>query len=286
MRSRQWRPTGGVVHLAARAEMLCHAVAPEFAGQPVYIVLRSDLPRDWAGGEDYAGCTIAHLDLILRPTLERRRRWRGRGPAMLIDADAVAAAARYRPRAVRKRVFLRAFLGVVLHELAHVIDMDFVPKQEAEDWWVRAGRRLFSQPPAPDSRPTNGPGAPVPWRMHEWPFIRIALHLAERASAAGADVSPHDVIDLGDYGLSSTFQYAPALGDEPARMAGCDFATIRRTTPPTAFADLWNADVGRWFARVETTNELPTTLAACGRRFSIPTAAQDATAITKGRMPC
>lgn len=253
MRAMEWRPTDRTTHLASCAEMLCHAVAPELAGHPVYIVLRSDLPRDWAGGEDYAGCTIAHLDLILRPTLEKLRRWRGRGPAMLIDADAVAAAARYRPRAARRRVFLTAFLGIVLHELAHVIDMDFVPKHEPEDWWVRAGRRLFSEPAAPDSRPTNGPGAPIPWRMHEWPFIRIVMHLAERASAAGDNVSLHDVIDLTEYGLSSTFQYARALGDEPQRMAGCDFATIRRATPPAAFADLWQADVERWVAQAEMT---------------------------------
>lgn len=256
--------------LAARAEALCKIVAPDLAGGPLYVVLRSDLPRDWAGGEDYAGCTIAHLDLILRPTLEQRRRWRGRGAAMLIDADAIARAARYRPRMTRKRVFSTAFFGIVLHELAHILDMDFVPRREPEDWWVRAGRRLFSEPAAPDSRPTNGPGAPVPWRMHEWPFIRIAMHLAERTADAG--VLPHNVIDLSEYGLSSTFQYARALGDEPQRMAGCDFATIRGTTPPIAFADLWNADVDRWVAQVATTNELPMTLAACGRQVSPPPA--------------
>lgn len=272
MRAMEWRPKDRATHIAARAEMLCHVVAPELAGRPVYIELRTDLPRDWAGGEDYAGCTIAHLDLILRPTLEECRRWRGRGPAMLIDPTAVATAARYRARPSRKRAFLPAFFGIVLHELAHILDMDFVPRHEPEEWWVRAGRRLFSEPAAPDSRPTNGPGALVPWRMHEWPFIRIALHLAERASAAGADVSPHGLIDLGEYGLSSTFQYARALGDEPARMAGRDFATIRRTTPPAAFADLWNADVDRWIAQAETTNELPMTLAACGRRVSSPPA--------------
>lgn len=276
MRAMEWRPKDRARHLAARAEVLCHAVAPELAGRPVYIALRSDLPRDWAGGEDFAGCTIAHLDLILRPTLEKRRRWRGRGPTMLIDPAAVATAARYRPRTARRRVFLPAFFGIVLHELAHILDLDLVARQEPEDWWVRAGRRLFTEPAAPDSRPTNGPGALVPWRMHEWPFIRIAMHLAERAADAG--VLPLNVIDLGEYGLSSTFQYARALGDEPERLAGCDFATIRRTTPPAAFAELWNADVDRWGAQVETTNELPMTLAACGRRFSIPTAPQDATA--------
>ncbi|MCG3127429.1 MAG: hypothetical protein CHACPFDD_02289 [Phycisphaerae bacterium] len=272
MRALERKPEIRARSLAASAEMLCHAVAPELAGRPVYIVLRSDLPRDWAGGEDYASCTIAHLDLILRSTLERKRRWRGRGPAILIDAAAIAAAARYRPRTARKRVFLPALLSIVLHELAHVIDMEFVPKREPDDWWVRAGRRLFSEPAAPDNRPTNGPGAPVPWRMHEWPFIRIAMHLAERASAAGISVSPRDVIDLGEYGLSSTFQYALALGDEPARMAGCDFEAIRRATPPTAFTELWWADVERWVSQAEMTNEIPMTLAACMRQVSSPRA--------------
>ncbi|MGE3780519.1 MAG: hypothetical protein AB7F89_25240, partial [Pirellulaceae bacterium] len=69
-------------------------------------------------------------------------------------------------------------------------------------------------------------------------------------------MSAYDVIDLGEYGLSSTFRYATALGDEPERMAGCDFETIRHTTPPAEFTDLWWADVERWVSRAETTNEI------------------------------
>ncbi|MFQ6615845.1 MAG: lyase family protein, partial [Fidelibacterota bacterium] len=46
-------------------------------------------------------------------------RWRGRGPAILIDPGAIGADAGHRPRSSRRRVFPAVAMGVVLHELAH-----------------------------------------------------------------------------------------------------------------------------------------------------------------------
>jgi len=63
-------------------------------------------------------------------------------------------------------------------------------------------------------------------------------------------------------------RYAKALGDEPERLAGCDFETIRSSAPPTAFTELWWADVERWVSQAEMTNEIPIALAACVRQVS------------------
>ncbi len=62
--------------LAARAEALCRAVAPDVARGPFYVVLRPDLPPEYQGGDGGAlALTSRHLDLMLRTTLGQQRRW-------------------------------------------------------------------------------------------------------------------------------------------------------------------------------------------------------------------
>ncbi|MBW7905303.1 MAG: hypothetical protein LC135_05315 [Phycisphaerae bacterium] len=253
--------------LCVEAEALCRAVAPDLAGGPLYIVLPSDLPAELRPRVASDGCTMRHLDLILRPMLERAGRWRGRGPAMLIDAPTIASGERHRPRFVRRRVFGVSAFGIVLHELAHVLDAgpgDADPPAEL----VAFGRAILT---ADESvAPTNGPGAAVPWRWHEWRFIRTALHLAHRAAACGVALWPSGVFDASDYGLSPTRAYMRALGDEPDRFAGRDFATIFATPVPPAFAGLWRADMRRWLSQSEPTDELSQALATGERRILIP----------------
>lgn len=235
--------------LAARAEALCRRVAPDVATGAFYAVLRPDLPPEYQGGDGGAlALTSRHLDLMLRPTLERQRRWRGRGPAILLDPAEIAAHAARRPRPTRTRVFLPVAMGVVLHELAHIIDAR--PRYDAEPDLdlVEFGRLILAADLTGTTPPTNGPGSDVPWRGHEASFIRIALHLAHRVESLGIDVRPDDVFAAADYGLSATRQYHAALGDEPERLASVDFVTIGDAAPPAAFTALWRADVERWHA--------------------------------------
>jgi hypothetical protein len=276
-------PAGGR-GLAARAEALAPSVAPDVAPGPFYVVLRPDLPAEYQGGEGGAlALTSRHLDLMLRPTLERQRRWRGRGPAILLDPVAVAADAGHRPRPSRRRVFPAVAMGIVLHELAHIIDGG--PRDdevEPDPGLIQFGRLTLAADLTGAEAPTNGPGATVPWRGHEWPFIRIAMHLAHRAAGLGAPVTPTDVFDARDYELSPTHRYVAALGDEPERLAGWSITTINNSSPPAALVALRRADVRAWKSRTEITDELSMTLAACGRRTYIPTAGQDAPAMQKG----
>lgn len=274
--------------LPARAEALCRAVAPELADRPLYVLLRSELPAELRGNDDTLGCTMKHLDAIVRPQLERLGRWRGRGPAMIIDAKGVATTLARRPRESRRRCFASAFLAVALHELSHILDigLDDVANPEPPAALVALGRRIMAAEAAGELPPTNGDGAAIPWRWHEWRFIRIAIHLAHRAMRAGVDLSPLDVFDAAQHGLSATWEYAAALDDEPHRMASLNFAAISSAPVPAAFAAAWRRDVLGWLLPATSREQLSQTLAACGRRIFIPTAAQDATAITKGRMPC
>ncbi|HMQ15313.1 MAG TPA: hypothetical protein PKC49_05005 [Phycisphaerae bacterium] len=275
--------------LPARAETLCRDVAHGLADRPLYVLLRSELPADMRGDGETLGCTMKHLAAIVRPELERLGRWRGIGPAMIIDAAGVAATLARRPRESRRRCFLPAFLAIALHELAHILDVgidDANPAADPPAGLVALGRRILAAEAAGELPPTNGDGADIPWRWHEWRFIRIAIHLAHRATCAGVDVSPLNVFDAPAHGLSDTWEYAAALGDEPQRMASLDFAAIRAAPVPPAFAAVWRRDMLRWLLPATSREQLSQTLAACARRIFIPAAAQDATAITKGRMPC
>ena len=262
--------------LAADAEAVCRTVAPELAGRPLYVLLPSQLPPELRGSDGTLACTMRHLDLIVRPTLERFGRWRGRGPAMVIDPAEVASAAARRPRESRRRSFPPSFLSVVLHELAHILDVGLLGEAEPPAGLIEFGRRLLAAEAAGELPPSNGHGAPVPWRWHEWRFIRIATHLAHRATRAGEGISPVDIIDTAELGLSPTWQYVETLGDEPERMASQDFATIRVAPPPRAFAAVWRRDLLRWLLPVKSRDELSMALAACGRRIFIPKVAPDA----------
>jgi len=266
--------------LAAHAERLCRVLAPDVARRPFYVVLRPDLPAEYRGGDGGAlALTSRHLDLMLRPTLERQRRWCGRGPAILLDPEAIAAEAEHRVQPARRRVFSAVAMGLVLHELAHIIDFGTRPDEaEPDPGLIQFARLSLAADLTGVEAPTNGPGATVPWRGHEWRFIRIALHVARRAAAMGFAVTAGDVFDARDYELSPTHRYVAALGDELALLTSQPITTIDDLPPPAAFVALWEADVRAWKLRQrhEITDESSMTFAVCERRFHIPTVAHDA----------
>lgn len=195
---------------------------------------------------------------------------------MVVVPDAMAAGLRHLTRPARRRGFLPEMLGMVLHELAHVLDLGPRRGPEPSASFIRFVTLALKAELHGVTEPTNSPRSDVPWHRHEAAFIRNAVHLAYRAWAHGVHMPPEDVFDANEYGLSPTRRYAATLSDEPARLAGCDFATIRATPPPAAFAELWQADVQRRKSQATPTHELSKTLAACERRNNTPGAVQEA----------
>ncbi len=256
-------------NLSFHAEALCRAVAPDLSDGPLYILLRSELPPDIQKPPHTIAFTMQILDLILRPTLERLGRWRGRGPAMIIDPAEVAAVSAHRPRVSRQRSFKPVFLGAILHELSHILDLGQDEEADPPALVVEIGRRVISAESASELPPSNGHGAPIPWRLHDWRFIRVALHLAYRAIQAGEQISALDIIDTAELGLSPIWQYAKALGDEPDRLVHQSFAVIHATPVPKAFAAVWRRDLLRWLLPVISREDLAVRLEACGRRVFI-----------------
>jgi len=158
--------------------------------------------------------------------------------------------------------------------LAHILDADLAAGAEPDPDLVVFSRLALEAELNGTTEPTNGPDTPIPWRRHEWRFIRIALHLAYRATRAGVPLTPLDVFDAAGYGLSPTWKYVAALGDEPERMASLDFTAIRVAPVPTAFAAVWRRDLLRWLLPAKSREQLSETLAACRRRIYIPTVAR------------
>jgi hypothetical protein len=97
-------------------------------------------------------------------------------------------------------------------------------------------------------------------------FIYIAPHLAHRARHAGIDLLPIGVFHAAHYGLSATARYAHALGAEPERLVGADFAMIVATEPAAAFTARWQADIAPWNDAHSTNKDSHQTLAADERR--------------------
>jgi len=151
---------------------------------------------------------------------------------MIIDPQRIAAGSMHRPRPSRRRVFRPSAMGVVLHELAHILNLG-PDDSNPPAGLILAGRRLLAIELSGLGVPTNGPGAAVPWRWHEWGFIRTVLHLRYRAELLGVKLSPTDVFIASDYELSSTWRYLSALDDEPARLTDHDFARISAISPPS-----------------------------------------------------
>lgn len=256
-------------HLLEKIEELFRAVAPELYAlphdPPVYVILANDLPKSFAGFCKLHGSTTPLLGMILKPELQAQRRWRGPGCAIIVSPRAVADVRRHRTRAHRKQVVVGEILGVALHELAHAVDPYFLAAiDDLEDHspaYIAFAKLIVEQtapmPPGPTGHDLHG---------HCWQFVRACLHLAHRARAAGVDVDDASVCTTSEYGLSPTFRYASALGDEPQRLDRCGFREIWDTPPPEEFARLWRKDLLARLLPVKSKQELKKKLAGLDRR--------------------
>lgn len=257
-------------HLCKQAETLCRAIAPELCGNQLYVVLMGHLPESFGPGvRRLGGLTTPHLCNILQPELEQSGRWRGRGPGFILAPATIASSTKHNRRATRKRAFVAAFFACVIHELAHATDTDCFDEVFAEQ---PSPEHIAIERNAIAAYAMTAKDCDSALRWHEWSFIRAAMHLTYRARKAGADVYPGTVFEASVYGLSPAYEYASALGDEPERMADCNFAEIEEVSPPRAFADLWRRDLLKLLLPVTSRDDLKQKLSAYDRRrLFIPT---------------
>ena len=170
---------------------------------PVYVLPQTRLPYDLGGDSVCHGYTTGSLDLQLQDVIGRD--WRGRGACVVVND---AALGREFPGS-----FETAFLGTVLHELAHVLERPspYRPRPDVDPDDLRREAvevaKVVSGPPTPDE-------VYRPWFGHEARFIRIAMHLWYRAKQHDLYLFPDEIVPADRYALSPARFYARATEGE------------------------------------------------------------------------
>lgn len=238
-------------------------------GMPLYALYADDVPNGFLP-VGASGVTGRPLDLALQSHLETSGQWKGRGPALIVDAGAAQEMALAKADAVggldvEDFCSLREALiaSIALHEFAHTLSRSIdtatdKPHEAIEALWTGAASRPFEE--------TFTATLP-PWFQHGADYIRALCHLAYRAEVDGHMIVADAAFASDIYELSSLDDYREALGDEPKQLFGCSFAAIRATRPPEAFVELWQSDLQAWERANETDDESADIFAAAVSMF-------------------
>lgn len=178
---------------------LCRQIATlDLAGYPLYIIPQSRIVDFFGKAEACYAYTAPNLDLYLKKYIDT---WHGRGPCMVINDLAIAEDydACFHEELVRNHI---------VHELAHVLDRP----QPVPQKFLSADRVTFESLIVASVTNTEPSTAPI--YGHALSFIRIAVHLIERANREGQDIRHAGVCRMRDYGLSPIEDYVKAIGFE------------------------------------------------------------------------
>lgn len=207
------------------AEEAARAVLPEASALPLYIVFANEIRPELRlpGADGWTGRSLASMCV---DSIERRRAWRGDGPAIALDVAWIlrdlraARDLRRLERVLRRRILRARLVPLVVHECAHV----------AIDWLGPAG------PPRHVSD--------APWRFHGPRFIRVFFHLHRRAADLGI---PCAGFRPRNYGLRSDLEtYRETLQRELANGPARDIRDVIAAPPVPALDRLFRHDCRRW----------------------------------------
>lgn len=202
----------------------------ELARMPIYLRTANELPSIVQPGNSLAW-THPSLDVRLRPILDPRGQWSGRGIAVVVEDAAAFFSLSHREQA-----------GIVLHELAHCFETSDSPQRrrdfvwtDHDEWLTQPGNidrvcsRLKIEPitDAETSRTNHGAA-----------FTRAALHCWWRCRH---EITLHSMnVFWEKYGSPDVGQAIAAL-DRELRTTGNILETLR-TPAPEGFTELWKAD--------------------------------------------
>lgn len=200
---------------------------PEVADVPLYLRLASEVPT--ISREPGAlAWTHPTLDARLRPILEPRGEWSGRGIAIVVENPSSFFSLTSHDQT-----------GVVLHELAHGFEKPDSPQRREDfvwtpldEWLVQPGNidrvcsRLKIEPITEDetARTNHGPE-----------FVRPALHVWFRCRH---EIPLRSINVFWDRYCSPVARQAIAALDDELRTSGNILDTLRKQMPDT-FAKLW-----------------------------------------------
>ena len=215
-----------------RAEWLCRAVAGrELVGVPLYILPQSRMSLPLARSYHYA-FTASLADLLFHDQIET---WMGRGPCMVINDDGLKQDTH--PQDLEYKT-----LTIIFHELAHILDRPCLVGIDHGNHERLEYERLVTMDCL--SRPVSGDIAA--YHGHDRSFIRIAIHLAYRATLAGYPIKAAGIFKGSTYGLSMAAEYEDALGSEPEESMHLKLTELKTLPCPSAFNSLWRADLNHY----------------------------------------
>lgn len=257
----------------AELEQLARKIAPaDFGGHPLYIVPQSELPAELQTSGDTYGYTAPALDAMLHDWLVAAGRWRGRGPAIVLNDEAMRAEAKHLATDEAGEVdadfsdtlYRSRLLPVFCHELAHVLSgpIDLRPIAERQAPKLQTILAAWTDEP---------PRAVAPFTGHGVDFIRTLLHVISRAYQAGvARLPARFLFDHARYGLSPLSHYETAAERETEGYR-LTFAELRQCKMRPTLVKQWGADLVGWYGRQEESQAAADVLFAAMKPYVDPT---------------
>ena len=207
--------------IIADCEQLAHAVAPELADRPLYVLTADELP--WLSmPETCGGFALPHgATTGVREVLGAR--WRGPGPTIVL--------------AVKEPPLM---FQTMLHEISHILppQKTFTTADLSPPFAAFQCRMLVNNLADPHEPPMDAEDNP-----HDLGFIRRTLHAYFRASAFGYDVPLYDLFRHSYFHIAQEPHWLCTLLTELQAMRSCSFAKIESTEPPADFMALWQQSV-------------------------------------------
>jgi hypothetical protein len=235
-------------------ERLFRRIAPaDLGSRPCYVAMASTMPADLRPGAEVLGYHCTFLDITFRSWLVDSGRWRGRGPAVVINDIALQAIAEQLggddvdlvAELYRDRVH-----ALLFHEIAHALSQPFdlrpVPTEIADTVERDSRAAVVQWITTRDEMPAD---PPPHWIGHEAAFIRTLLHIVARAERLGVK-RPADGLMFAsfNYSLSGLWCYRSELAKEIESFdSSLCFADLRLCHPPIGFIRLWRDDLKRWW---------------------------------------
>jgi hypothetical protein len=229
-------PGGHVGTILAKAERLCRTVAHRDLGEtPLYLLAQSQLPIGLGTQHHYA-YTHPRADMMYRDHIAT---WLGRGPCAVVNDIGLA-------EDFPSEDLEYATIGIVLHELGHILDRPAL--YDVNDCDNPARLQFDAMVLTHVSHLPGRSDLPL-YFGHGPSFIRAVIHLAYRATLAGFEIKPAGIFASHRLGLSLIGEYEDALGDEPHRHLDSEFRALLATEPPYEFTQQWAADMHRYQVR-------------------------------------
>ena len=228
----------------------------DLGGHPVYVLLASELePAQRPPGYTW-GATGPVLDLSLKNWLVSQSRWSGRGPAIILNDEAIrrdALELASGDESFASELYRDRMIATGLHELSHVLSRPLdlkIPPMEIESEILTSAEAALSSFGKVTEIEADEPTDLPPWTGgHDAMFVRVLVHVLDRAEKiTGQRIMTSLAFPSQRYELSLLEHYRRSLQKEITSFdRWLTFDDLRSCDPPKAFCELWRGDCWAWW---------------------------------------